>query len=64
MQFEAGGPHHDLLDELGQEGPPGRRVELVRAPSEQPGMSDDASLLGSGGGAARGLGGEGFRLTR
>jgi len=40
MQFEAGGLHHDLLDELGQEGPPGRRVELVEAPSEQPGMSD------------------------
>jgi len=40
MQFEAGGAHHNLLDELGQEGPPGRRVELVEAPSEQPGMSD------------------------
>ena len=60
MQFEAGGLHHDLLDELSQEGPPGRRVELVQAPSEQPGMSDKRLVAGKGGGAARGLGGEGF----
>ena len=60
MDLQPSRLHYDLVDELDQEGPPGCRFELVEAPSEQPGMGDDASLLGSGGGGARRLGSEGF----
>jgi len=58
VHFKLGRPDHDLLDELGQEGPPVGGVERIEAVSEELCVREDGLLLRRGGTARRGLGGE------